>query len=790
MTRIIFLMISVLLANTQSYAAKKMHKKWVPPLTVKNPHNLNPVFSPRLEVTKVVFDDSCTTVEAEAQFRPEYVYGLGPDVHLVADGKIYELLNSEGLELSDTLRMPDRSAHRFAMRFEPLPKDVQSFDLVQKRYTLNGISDPDYVRRRIIGSDWRDDHSGDWVIGVYPEGVIYDGRFWQYAGNRPDDSSAEFDMTDGEKQLTVKVGKRKKGRRMFVIDGKKYACSQLEGKYLQPYPMRDSSGKLRDNGYTKGDSTTVRGWLRNMPAGLREKNSPYTIACEGTFGSMKGSGTIDSLGLFSITMPLANTSFATMDWVHTFIRTVLEPGEEYFLLYDYDTGKILWMGRDARLQNELSIYQPTWASFDKYNHPEMSNEQYFTTFIERWDGAHAELDSICRATPTLSDRFRTVSSSVIDNNFAYSLGQSRFELSPRGLTEEMAAFAYEHFFANPPQPLTLGGFYYTVFIHDFTQDRIKHTSPIAREEVNDEVLKSDIDEESKRQWSRLDSLRNHWEPIILAQTDTARMMALADSVDKINAHILEPLKGNRKLQNLLTNIEQSLDLRYRLEKLDSLVPRADLRDLWLEQELTSYLNNINQPLPAPMLEIARKEIKIPMALDAVESLNNEYIVLVQARAKRKAINDTITLKPVDLTGLTDGKEIIEKILEPLRDRVVLIDIWGTWCSPCREALSHSAELYETLQEYDMAYVYLANNSPEEAWLNVIDKFNVKGKNVIHYNLPPNQQEAVERYFGVSSWPSYRIAGKDGKTPNITVNARNLNALKNVVKMLSTMEVGR
>lgn len=41
-----------------------------------------------------------------------------------------------------------------------------------------------------------------------------------------------------------------------------------------------------------------------------------------------------------------------MDWKHTYINTVLEPGETYYLLYDFKSGHSIFMGK-MPLANEL-----------------------------------------------------------------------------------------------------------------------------------------------------------------------------------------------------------------------------------------------------------------------------------------------------------------------------------------------------------------------------------------------------------------------------------------------------
>ena len=61
-------------------------------------------------------------------------------------------------------------------------------------------------------------------------------------------------------------------------------------------------------------------------------------------------------------------------------------------------------------------------------------------------------------------------------------------------------------------------------------------------------------------------------------------------------------------------------------------------------------------------------------------------------------------------------------------------------------------------------------SSDEAW-----------KNVVHYNLPADQQSAVEHFLQVHSWPTYKLIDRDGKVLDVNADPRNLEALAKLLE---------
>ena len=65
----------------------------------------------------------------------------------------------------------------------------------------------------------------------------------------------------------------------------------------------------------------------------------------------------------------------------------------------------------------------------------------------------------------------------------------------------------------------------------------------------------------------------------------------------------------------------------------------------------------------------------------------------------------------------------------------------------------------------------------------IEQNQIKGDNVVHFNLDPTEQKAIEQYFQVNSFPSYYLIDKEGSLLPFKVDARNLDALEEVIKRI-------
>lgn len=75
------------------------------------------------------------------------------------------------------------------------------------------------------------------------------------------------------------------------------------------------------------------------------------------------------------------------------------------------------------------------------------------------------------------------------------------------------------------------------------------------------------------------------------------------------------------------------------------------------------------------------------------------------------------------------------------------------------------------------------NSNDEAWKNIIKEYNIMGDNVVHYNLPADQQNAVEHFLGVTAFPTYKLIDRDGTILDVNADPRDLDRLANLLERM-------
>lgn len=94
-------------------------------------------------------------------------------------------------------------------------------------------------------------------------------------------------------------------------------------------------------------------------------------------------------------------------------------------------------------------------------------------------------------------------------------------------------------------------------------------------------------------------------------------------------------------------------------------------------------------------------------------------------------------------------------LAQLQGKVVLLDFWATWCSPCTEKLPYIAELYERYR--DQGFVVIALHSADGA--DNLDNF--VGQHDYPFPIALDTGETSWRY-GVEGIPHYILIGRDNR----------------------------
>jgi thiol-disulfide isomerase/thioredoxin len=125
--------------------------------------------------------------------------------------------------------------------------------------------------------------------------------------------------------------------------------------------------------------------------------------------------------------------------------------------------------------------------------------------------------------------------------------------------------------------------------------------------------------------------------------------------------------------------------------------------------------------------------------------------------QRQTLNSKIVFVAGNGTKLNTFKDV----LALNKGKVVFIDMWGTWCGPCREEIEKNAkQLRDHFQGKNVTFLFIANRDTgrEKEWKKQIAYFQMEGENILANS---KLTEDIMNKVKGSGYPTYIIIKQDG-----------------------------
>ena len=107
----------------------------------------------------------------------------------------------------------------------------------------------------------------------------------------------------------------------------------------------------------------------------------------------------------------------------------------------------------------------------------------------------------------------------------------------------------------------------------------------------------------------------------------------------------------------------------------------------------------------------------------------------------------------------DGKDVA---LKDLKGKVVVLDVWATWCPPCRASLPHLDKLYEETKDKGVL-VYAVNHQEEKADVQAfVEQTKLKTPVLL------DEKGTVVQAYKAEGIPQTMVIGKDGTVKKVIV----------------------
>lgn len=98
-------------------------------------------------------------------------------------------------------------------------------------------------------------------------------------------------------------------------------------------------------------------------------------------------------------------------------------------------------------------------------------------------------------------------------------------------------------------------------------------------------------------------------------------------------------------------------------------------------------------------------------------------------------------------------------LSDFKGKIVYLDVWASWCGPCRREIPAAKELEKQMHGKDVVFLCVSVDGDEAAWKKIVKEKELTG---IHIHSKGDFKSEMTKLYDINSIPTYIIIDRNGK----------------------------